>query len=386
MTIDHAAQLSEKDYVALLIEHAQRLRKLGPQPLAVTCANDKFNDAFDDDFWCAVQVGGSYWEQSQFFHTASREQSIIALNADTGGHQIGSSLYGVAAITEGRKILASLEKRQWRQVGKDSIARNPGVAGIFPWDNIYALIIQHDQVWLWIGAPMNDKNILYACHPSGLIFVGLDTHRMDEIFGALDLLYPEPFQQAALPFLTPKAQAYFRPRVVDEGASAEFAHFVHDALTQLRHLTTEPIHFWLDPWQISGNPYFSVGSEKYSKNDIVGAPEPVPSIAKIIDSLDHTRLRTLFEQATSLDTSEDSRRGLAVNGTSGIAFALRDQSVTIAFGIFIFSLDRAKGLKFEGYSRRRMDGSSFDGHTLLALVDSEQFEPVAFQSQDEEGR
>jgi hypothetical protein len=55
------AQLSETDYVRLLLDHADRLRKLGSEPLAVACATNKFNDGDEDDYWSAVQIGQGYW-------------------------------------------------------------------------------------------------------------------------------------------------------------------------------------------------------------------------------------------------------------------------------------------------------------------------------------
>jgi hypothetical protein len=53
----------------------------------------------------------------------------------------------------------SLEKEEWRRAGEDILARVPGY---YPGSlgYIYALIIQYDQVWLWVGAP-NDPEAFF---------------------------------------------------------------------------------------------------------------------------------------------------------------------------------------------------------------------------------
>ena len=51
----------------LLEQAAARLDTLGHETWLIAEAPHKFNDANHDDYWYAVQLGASYWEQSQFF-------------------------------------------------------------------------------------------------------------------------------------------------------------------------------------------------------------------------------------------------------------------------------------------------------------------------------
>lgn len=343
------AQLSETDYVRLLLDHADRLRKLGSEPLAVACATNKFNDGDDDDYWSAVQIGHGYWEQSLFFENESRNHSTAKHSDDAE-----------PAFALGREIIVSLEKEEWRRAGEDILARVPGYypGGL---GYIYALIIQYDQVWLWVGAPNDPETFLYACHSSELVLTAIDKERLDQFIGAPNLLFPESFRQGSLPFLSPTAQAHFRPRITEQAASQELGRLVDDVVTQLRRVTATPVAFWLAPCD----------------PDFVIKADNTVAVSKIINDLDPSKLRQLFERATGLDTQENNARGRAVGGAGGIVFTVIGMAVTVVFEIFVFSLDRTKGLTFEGYSHRRIPNGQIEGHQYLALADPGFFEPVA---------
>lgn len=342
------AQLSESDFVDLLTEHANQLRKIGPEPLLVACATNKFNDAFDDDQWSAVQIGRAYWEQSLHFHHSPPDKVEAAFYVSNA-----------SAFAAGREILASLERRHWRQAGREQFSRHPD-CDHWREDLIYALIIQHDQAWLWVGlASGASKNLLYACHSSGLVLAGSDEHRLDQSIGAPQLLFPAPFNQASLPFLSPSAQAQFRPRIIDENASHELARLVYRLVDQLRQVTAAPVMFWLEPC-----------SRRLSMD-----PENASVFSKIIEHVDLIRLRWFFEQASGLDTFGHVSMGAAYGGPHEVVFTLIDSSVTIVFEIFVFSLDRTKGLVFEGYCRERY--GQFADHLQLARADPGVFERVA---------
>lgn len=345
----NVAQLSETEYVRLLLDHADRLQKLGSEPLAVACATNKFNDGDEDDYWSAVQIGQGYWEQSLFFENDARNHSTATHDEEAE-----------PVFALGREIIASLEKEEWRQAGEDILARVPGFYPGSP-GYIYALIIQHDQAWLWVGAPNDDKAVLFACHPSELILTAIDKERLDQFIGAPNLLFPESFRQDSLPFLSPTAQAHFRPRIIEQAASKELGRLVDDVVTQLRRATATPITFWLAP----------------GDQDFVIRADNTISVYKIINDLDPLKLRQLFERATGLDTQEDNARGRAVGGAGGIVFTVIEMAVTVVFEIFVFSLDRTKGLTFEGYSHRRIQNGQIEGHQYLALADPGFFEPVA---------
>src|SRR5438270_7089804 len=135
---------------ALLWEVGSGLQKLGPEPAAVACATDKFNDANSDDFWCAVRVGGYFWEQSQFFGNFASEKAHGP--TDEGGE--GTALLQSRSFGAARAMLDELERADWRDLAeKEFGARSNG--------SVFALVHQLDQLWLHISHPMEAFGELY---------------------------------------------------------------------------------------------------------------------------------------------------------------------------------------------------------------------------------
>jgi len=117
----------------LLLNATERLKPLGKEPILIIAYPHKFNDADYDDYWCAVQVGRSYWEASQFYrHTfLNGYRSGHKPEHDRGaGHITERANYASgtsnqdgkppealrSALKTARTVLSDLEKTAWRDL------------------------------------------------------------------------------------------------------------------------------------------------------------------------------------------------------------------------------------------------------------------------------
>ncbi|MCK7614927.1 hypothetical protein [Roseibium sediminicola] len=117
----------------LLLNADEKLKPLGNEPILIIAYPHKFNDADYDDYWCAVQIGRSYWEASQFYRHAyldgygsGREPE----NDRGAGHITERANYASGtsnqdgktpealrnALKAARTVLSDLEKTVWRDL------------------------------------------------------------------------------------------------------------------------------------------------------------------------------------------------------------------------------------------------------------------------------
>jgi hypothetical protein len=223
---------------ALLSDAGSRFRALGPEPVAVACATDKFNDAWRDDFWCAVRIGPHVWEQSQFFAAGfAAEKASVPMD---GGGQ-GTAMLQAPAFDAARAILDQLERGAWRTLVENALGeKRPG--------NIFAFVYQFDQLWLNISDPMgNFPGELHAVLDSKLIFVAAVEERMDELIGQPNLLRIDEIKPESLTFLSDAARRQFKPSLRMPRAAGELRKLLVEAADAIRRETSEVVIVTLAP-------------------------------------------------------------------------------------------------------------------------------------------
>jgi hypothetical protein len=327
----------------LLRKEAAALRALGTEPLAVASARDKFNDANTDDYWCAVQIGRAYWEQSQFFGSSMRgsygtlrERGTMLLPPE----DFASAVAKTCPIDAGREILKRLDVQGWHDLC--------AAAFEFPTSGIIlALVVQFDQVWLHCSDPRsNYTDKLFALIADGLHFCCEIDDRFDDRIGKPELIRRAEMTPETLARLSASAKAQFSFEIVDENAAMLFASLVLPISAELRRITGGEIAIaakigadWRKlkyPWAKGSahSPFseFAFGELYYSENyyyALKSAAErkswaaermakltqlPLEELNTFGRSIDHDQIRRSFEQATGVDTFDDGDLMLLIDG------------------------------------------------------------------------
>jgi hypothetical protein len=317
---------------------AAALGALGPEPRMVAAAPHKFNDAHYDDYWCAVQIGGHYWEQSQFFATErgytnaqARESSHMHWDRQAEADGLGGSQLASDRIPAGRRILKGLEQADWRALAEAGLRL----------DVILAVVVQHGETWLWIGNPQNDGAI-YLVHDGGFALFAEEDDRMDDRVGDPDLILPETFHQDSFRFLAAPARRRFAPRTVDGAAAQAMGEQVLAAAGDVRAVTRRPVllrigrsrafrHDYASGEELDWNdPSVTVGGVRYTsqifhrtvthvrdeqlraRNAERFAFVNFPGLLEIASWLTAADWRASFEAATGIDTFDRQHLHLLV--------------------------------------------------------------------------
>jgi hypothetical protein len=227
---------SAKALAALLTETAERLKAFGKTPCLVAEAPNKFNDAHHDDYWYAVQIGQTYWEQSQYFEgspTVIRERSEY--QGEFTGQQLiaQGSLTASSNIASAPTVLDDLRKAGWRGLAE---------AALEGYDNVLAVVIQHGQVWLCCTYPVEGEGAAWIW-TEGAGFVHFGTcNRLDQDIGSPCPLYFDKVNANAVEHLSADARQYFAPVIADAAANERLSSLVEDAARQVRAATDMPVN------------------------------------------------------------------------------------------------------------------------------------------------
>ena len=211
---------AERDLIDLLDKTADRLATLGVEPVFIGECPNKFNDAFEDDLWFAVQAGEDYWEQSQFFHQDSgihaNERSSYRADRDTAEN----SPTDIAAtrITFLREILKCLQESGWREL--------IGHGGLI------ALVIERGQRWLVLEYPNIDDAAIFSWDAEGIFAAGT-MERIDQTIGQDKLLTFHTVEFADLDRLRGTARRQFMPELQDKEAETRFWQVLSSALNSI---------------------------------------------------------------------------------------------------------------------------------------------------------
>jgi hypothetical protein len=365
----------------LLESAGAELRALGPEPLLVAAAPHKFNDADYDDYWCAVQVGTHYWEQSQFFSTASGWPGGGHVNEKTGMRFVegeepgfGESRLASDRIVGGRRILNRLERADWRALAEAALQR----------EVVLALVVQFGETWFWMGDPRGGKlATVYLVHSTGIAQFAGEDGRMDHRVGEPDLVLAEQFHPEAVPHLGETAFRRFRPGVQDRKqadalgrralAAATSVRRIASRLVLLRIGASRPPRYYYPGYRSDDydQPSVTVGGTRFSRRFYVKQMNPYygedhrrrwaerfsivdfPALEKIAVALTEEGFRAWFEASTGIDTFDhqdlhllvtanaltlvyrtallriDDRGGLAWVGNLGAAIWLNDEEAAL---------------------------------------------------------
>lgn len=174
---DHAAA---RALGSLLLASAQQLAPLDDEPILIIAYPHKFNDAGNDDYWCAVQIGLSYWEASQFYryeylngdepsgepcHRGGSKQhkEYAAYFTDNSKEGQKNKEEVKRALKKARNILKDLEGTNWRDLARDALGEDQ-ICGL-------GLYLFKGAVWLinsqYYGS---DEGTIWYCSESGTLF------------------------------------------------------------------------------------------------------------------------------------------------------------------------------------------------------------------------
>jgi len=341
---------------ALLRQQAEHLKPLGQQPLAVASAFDKFNDAREDDFWCAVQLGRYRWEQSQFFGSwagsaHAEETASISLSEDDQGAADAVS----NDIAAARRVLKTLDDAGWHGLVEAAY-------GIRRSGHILALVIQFNQVWLHTSNPMGyERDELYAVGQDGLFFFARHEDRFDELIGQPELIRNSAVSEEAAAAVPPAVRAQLGHSVQDTAAAKELSALMLRASAALRDIFNRAIRHPLATdlpkvvIDLPPAPYeqrrYAWGTDRsrrppgcsFAVEDIYfnhnhanvarGTHAKSPRVAQYVESLDHYPfaalasvvaeiekwpLRDCFERATGIDTFDVNELQFFDDGTNSV--------------------------------------------------------------------
>ena len=229
--IEETADRARAALLILVTAAVAELARLGPEPILIASAPDKFNDAYSDDYWFAVQIGERHWEQSQFFggdRAFATEKAHLVVTK--GSPDLGTSLIGNEDILAARKILARLQSAHWRDLVERAFEKRP----------ICALILQYGQAWLQLSDPMGDL-VCYLVTADDFVFFASEDDRVDRKVGAPNLIRPNTFAPAAERFLSAEVRRQFRPSVIDEQTARALARDVRDCGRKVGSITDRPV-------------------------------------------------------------------------------------------------------------------------------------------------
>ncbi|NJM82587.1 MAG: hypothetical protein HC844_08860 [Tabrizicola sp.] len=219
----------EAALIRVLDEVADSLSALGVEPIFLGECPNKFNDAFQDDLWYAVQAGEEYWEQSHFFEYRTeplvRERSSFAPGLDPKALKDGGATIVGDRIARLRGCLHHLQQKGWRDL--------VGFGGLI------ALIIEKGQRWLVLERPNVDDAEIYSWGEDGLFDIG-KTERIDQEIEKPTLLRFKHVEQRNVDWLGDEALRYFRPVLQDTASATRLAEVLWDAVTAIRGQTSAP--------------------------------------------------------------------------------------------------------------------------------------------------
>jgi len=226
---------SARRLIDLLNPAVLRLREFGLQPALVAEAPHKFNDANYDDYWCAVQFGGSYWEQSQYFehieHQGIKETASYVPDQTIDPKSTGTSVSS-ARIETLRTLLRDLQAAKWRDHIADAISPSP---------NLKSLALEYGQPWLCLeevnGA---GEDHVISWDDEGFFLVG-SIERLDQAIGRPQIVLFDTLVSNDLHRLGAAARSYFLPEIRDAAALTLLHRQLVRAIDIVRAQTDQPV-------------------------------------------------------------------------------------------------------------------------------------------------
>ena len=336
---------------ALLDPALAELRQLGSEPILIAECPDKYNDAFNDDYWYAAQVGAASWEQSHFF-----EGGDYASHIKEGYHLRGQILGGAVAeparlatgkpLSKARAILHRLKDGGWRALAVEALRDR------YP---ILCLAWQYGQAWFCLSSAVEGEGYAWALTPNGGFAEFGMCGRLDHEIGNPCPIWFSSIDPGAVRFLTPEARQFFAPRPIDSKAHRQLCTVIATAVADAAAANASEIAFLsagsrASVYEDSGNVYSGArlplvvvdGYEMPMLNADGTAPQDyrasvydhcrdqLLSLSPIARRLEEADWRTLFGQAFGTPLVKPQMLALFVAG--GRALLVRENSVFTVTG------------------------------------------------------
>lgn len=194
----------------------QHLRAIETDPVLIAECPNKFNDAFQDDWWLAAQCGHLYWERSLFFE-ADPEKVV---NDRTNTEDLGDL----------KSVLRVLNiARMWSWYNRANL--------VLPDGNLLCIAIQDGQLLVCKTNPIDDYGTVWTLADDGNLVHIASCNRIDDTVGE-----PRPIRLNALRsdiwrYLCPKARAAMHLQCCDAEADRVLAKAIENAVTKVRTAT-----------------------------------------------------------------------------------------------------------------------------------------------------
>jgi len=360
----------------LLENAALRLSSLD-EPVVIAASPNKFDDTGRFPEWFGVQIGRAVWDRVDY-----RQE---------GGAVFESSRNSQELLTA-QDVLRWLQEAGWRPLVEKAF-------GLTLFNEVLAIIKQHDAIWFVISASNDGKDIVFLLQPSGeLERVGAPV-RLDQRLGRVRPLLLQWIDPDTWPKLHAAAPAFpadrFSP-VKDEGgriALAQLVDHLQHAFAKLAELSGS-FHYIAssgrDPdgsldnyryahdykghgplsssrWRAIAGEGFRVAQPGWSNPDfytrgIAKYGEPAEILDAILNALESARWRDLFARAV-MPMSEMDPLALLRRGS---------EHWLIAGETTIFAFTNKNSLDLVGACDRMTDGENadkavihlFDGRTV----------------------
>ena len=230
-----------RELTALLDGAAERVKAIGPTPAFLGECPHKYNDAWYDDLWYAVQAGETWWEQSHFFEGRSGEngepEPLVEERIKFASPRTADAIKAAGASVESeriaalRSVLRDLQTAGWRTLTDKAFTAERGLA---------ALVIERGQRWFVMETPNHFDADVFAWDDRGMFRVG-GMGRIDQAVGTHLLLTFETIERDALSRLGEPARRYFRPSVADSDAVMRLAELLWETVQAVRATTDAPV-------------------------------------------------------------------------------------------------------------------------------------------------
>jgi hypothetical protein len=133
---------------SLLWNAVNELHALQIEPVVVASCPFKFNDAFNDEGWEAIQVGTFFSERTSYLGTPDAHDQRLAETP--------------AAGTSANRILQTLEAAQWRKVYQKVFGRSS-----MSTEEVIALVLQDGKNWLAVDGSNSGESAVYSIESGG---------------------------------------------------------------------------------------------------------------------------------------------------------------------------------------------------------------------------
>lgn len=233
-----------------------KLRVLGQEPIFIVGYPHKFNDAGDDDYWCAVQISHDYWEASHFYRFEDTyrgphmpgdrgfaridERSSYAFIPSAESEEAAQEISSSAKLIEARAILAELENSDWRKLAEKCIGANMRFGlGIY---------IHRKSVWI-VESLYNGglEGKLWHCNEDGnFVYFGI-CDQLDYRIGFVPPLLIDDIYLSHSELLTGPAKNWFLPNSPSNNdddrqhACNKLLDLISGFKTNINSLTSQPV-------------------------------------------------------------------------------------------------------------------------------------------------